>query len=225
MIVVGVLVVGVLVVVAVLSLSGGEAGPLGGIVGDDTPPAPAFEFETGKPKPVSTGEATHAEAMAAAAPAAKAVVRQLDALYTAAYLEPANWMDGDYDDVLSFFAGGAKQEAETEIGVLTAGPEAGQAFEAIAPQPSELKVQVLLDPGGAPYAVEGSVRFFARGTGSDAPVLLASNGQFILEKRDGRWLVVSFSVRRHDEEEAPEPSASATSGTSDSAAPSGTGAS
>lgn len=216
----GVLVAAALVVVVLLSLSGGEAGPLGGIVSNDTPPAPAFAFETGKPKAVATGEQTRAEAMTAATPAAKAIDGQLDALYTAAFLEPANWMDGDYDDVLSFFAGGAKQEAETAIDVLTAGPEAGQAFDVIAPQPSELKVQVLLNPDGAPHAAEGSVRFFARGTGSGGSVLLASNGQFILEKREGEWLVVSFSVRRHDEKEAPEPSASATAGASGSSEPS-----
>ena len=211
----GVIVVAALVVVVLLSLSGGEAGPLGGIVGDDTPPAPAFAFETGKPKAVATAASTKAEA--AAAPAAKAVVQQLDALYTAAFLEPANWMDGDYDDVLSFFAGGARAEAESEIDVLTAGPEAGEAFDTIAPQPSKLKVQVLLDPGGAPHPAEGRGRVFARGTGAGGPVLLASNGQFILEKRDGRWLVVSFSVRRHDETEEPKPNASATSGASGSA--------
>ena len=216
----GVVVVVALVVVVVLSLSGGDAG-LGGIVGEETPPTPEFAFVSDKPKAVTTAaDADLKEAQAAATPAAKAVTRQLDDLYTAAFLDPGNWMEGSYDDVLAFFTDGALEEAETEIDVLTAGPEAGQAFEAIAPMPSELKVHVLLNPEGIPNAVEGSVRFFARGTGSGDPVLLASKGQFILERRDGEWLVVSFSVQRSDEVEAPAPSASATSGATGDAEPS-----
>lgn len=212
----GVLVAAVLVVVVVLSLSGGEAGPLGGIVGDDTPPTPEFAFESGKPKAVTTAaESDHKKAIAAATPAATAVTQRLDDLYTAAFLDPGNWMEGSYDEVLAFFADGAREEAETEIDVLTAGPEAGAAFEAIAPLPSDLKVHVLLDPEGTPNAVEGSVRFFARGTGSGESVKLTSKGQFILEKRDGEWLVVSFSVQRSDEVETDASATPAASGTAE----------
>ena len=210
--------VAALVVVAVFSLSGGEAGPLSKLVGDDTPETPEFAFDASKPKSVETAaKPDHKLAVEAAQGPAKAVTKQLDDLYTAAFLDPGNWMDDEYDDVLSFFVGDARDAAEKQLDVLTAGPAAGDAFETIKPMPSTLKLQVLLDPAGAPHAVEGSVRFVARGTGADAQVMLVSKGQFILQKDDGEWLVVSFSVQRTDEKREVEtdPSPSGTSGSTE----------
>ena len=109
---------------------------------------------------------------------------------------------------------------KTQLDVLTAGTEAGEAFESITPRPSTLKVHVLLDPSRVPHAVEGSARFVARGTGADGQVELVSKGQFVFEKIDGEWLVVSFSVQRSDEEREPKPSASGSPGASGSAEPS-----
>ena len=128
-------------------------------------------------------------------------------------------MDGEYDDVLAFFAGDARDTAEKQLDVLTAGPAASDAFETIKPMPSTLKLQVMLDPAGAPHAVEGSARFVARGRGTDTQVMLISKGQFILQKHDGEWLVVSFSVQRNDEEREIKPEASSSSGPVGSAEP------
>jgi hypothetical protein len=218
---VGAIVVTAIVVVAVLSLSGGEAGPLADLVGDDAPETPEFAFDAAKPKPVETrAEPNHKRAVAAAQAPAKAAIDRLDELYTAAFLDPGNWMDGEYDDVLAFFAGDARDAAEKQIDVLTAGPAAGDAFESIRPMPSTLKLQVLLDPAGVPRAVEGSVRFVARGAGADTLVMLVSKGQFILQKDDGEWVVVSFSVQRHDEKREVRPDATSSPGASGGAEPS-----
>jgi hypothetical protein len=217
---VGALVVVALVGVVIFSLSSGGAGPLGDIVGDDTPETPEFAFETGKLKPVETAtEPDHKAAVAAAGAPAEAVTRRLDDLYTAAFLDPGNWMDGSYDDVLDFFARGAGDAAEEQLDVLTAGPDAGDAFDTIEPMPSTLKLHVLLDPEGVPRAVEGSARFVARAAGTAGQVRLVSKGQFVLEKADGEWLVVSFSVQRSDEEREPKPGSSSP-GASESAEPS-----
>ena len=216
----GALVVAVLVAVVVLSLSGGD-GPLGVIVGNDTPETPEFAFDATKPKPVETAtKPDHQKAVAAAQAPAEAVTQQLDDLYTAAFLDPGNWMDGAYDDVLGLFADGARDAAEAQLDVLTAGPEAAEAFETIRPMPSTLKVHVLFDPEGVAQSVEGSVRFVARGTGAEGQVMLVSKGQFILEKSDGDWLVVSFSVQRSDEEREPKPTASTTPSDDESSSPS-----
>jgi len=191
----------VLVSVAAVSLSGSDAGPLDIITGDDTPATPEFAFHVGKVKAVETAtKPNHQQAVDSAQGPAEAVTEQLDRLYTAAFLDPGNWAEGSYDDVLAFFAGGARDAAEKQLDVLTAGPAAGDAFEAIAPKPSSLKIQVLLDPDGVPRSAEGSARFRARGTGATGQVSLVSTGEFILEKVDGEWLVVSFSVRRSDDE-------------------------
>ena len=69
----GIFVVALLVAVGVLSLSGGEAGPLGGIVGSDTPATPEFAFDPAKPKAVETSaDPNHKAAAKAAEPAAAA---------------------------------------------------------------------------------------------------------------------------------------------------------
>jgi hypothetical protein len=116
------------------------------------------------------------------------------------------------------FSRGARDEAERRAEVLTAGPEAADAFETIEPLPSDLELQVLLDADGVPRAVVGTVRFSARGTGADAVVMLRSDGRFIFGKSNGDWTVVSFSVSRSDKEKELPPSASPSS--EPSAAPS-----
>ena len=221
----GALVVAVLVAVVVLSLSGGD-GPLGVIVGNDTPETPEFAFDATKPKPVETAtKPDHQQAVAAAKAPAEAVTQQLDDLYTAAFLDPGNWMDGAYDDVLGLFADGARDAAEAQLDVLTAGPEAAEAFETIRPMPSTLKIHVLFDEAGVAQSVEGSARFVGMGTGTSGQVMLVSKGQFIFEKSDGEWLVVSFSVRRNDEERQPKPDASSSPSTDESVEPSEAGSS
>jgi hypothetical protein len=222
--IVGALVVAALLAVVILSLSGGD-GPLGVIVGNDTPEPPAFDFDVATPKPVETAtNPDHQQAVAASEAPAEAVTERMDALYTAAFLDPANWMEGSYDGVLELFTGGARDAAEKQLDVLTAGPDAGEAFETIRPMPSTLKLHVLFDPAGVARSVEGSARFVARGTGADGQVLLISKGQFIFEKADGEWLVVSFSVQRSDDERAPKPGTSS-SPSGGSAEPSGAEAS
>lgn len=217
----GALVVAALVAVAVFSASGGDDGPLGAIVGEDAPKTPAFDFAATEPKAVETAtKPDHQQAVAAARAPAEAVTQKLHDLYTAAFLDPGNWMDGSYDDVLGVFVRGARDAAEKQLDVLTAGPVAGESFERIRPMPSTLKVQVLFDPEGVAQSVEGSVRFVARGTGADRQVLLVSRGQFIFEKSDGDWLVVSFSVQRSDEERDPKPSGSSPPSSGGSASPS-----
>jgi len=75
---------------------------------------------------------------------------------------------------------------------------------------------VLMAPEGAPHAVQSTARFVARGVGDGGKVSLVSRGQFIFEKDDGEWRVVSFSVQRNDEAIEAEP------GASTSTSPSGT---
>jgi hypothetical protein len=210
LVVVGAIVVAAIAVAAVVVLAGGDTS-LGGIVGPDEPETPEFAFERSKLTAVETAaKPNHKQAVISAREPAEAVTDQLDALYIAAFLDPANWLEGDYDDVLGFFTGGARDEAERRLDVLTAGPGAADAFDAIQPVVGGLRLHVLLDPGGVPRAVEGTARFIARGRGADGDVMMVSKGEFIFEKDDGEWLVMSFSVQRDDEAREPKPSASAT---------------
>jgi hypothetical protein len=79
-----------------------------------------------------------------------------------------------------------------------------------------VRIKVLIDPKGLPYSAVGVVKFEAKGTGAAVSHVFVSKGQYILQKIDGEWTVVSFSVGREDKEKATpsgsgSPSASAES--------------
>lgn len=189
---------------AVVLADGSDGGILSG---NDLPPAPTFAFEVSKPTVDTTAqidpEATvnEAKAHAAAAPAAEQVATELHDLYVAAFLEPANWTEADYESVNDFFAPSAQDAATKQANVLTAG-EGVTELDSIVPQQSTLKLQVLLDPLGKPAAVAGVVNFQAKGTGGGSVYMFKSKGQYVFRKVDGEWKVVSFSVRRADTEKA-----------------------
>lgn len=187
-------------------LAGGDIGILPG--GGDAPPAPKFAFRVTKPTVVTTAqinpEATvnEARAKAAAKPAADQVAATLHDLYVAAFLEPANWTEANYESLDAFFAGPARAAATEQAKVLTAG-DGVTGLDSILPLGSTLKMRVLLDPSGKPASVAGVVNFQAKGTGGGSVYLFQSKGQYLFRKVEGEWKVVSFSVRRADTERAP----------------------
>ena len=204
---------GILVLIAVgvllFVLTGGSDGPLGQAVGGGAPDTPAFEFKLSKPKVVVTAaDAKPKEVQAAAATAAKGATEALDTFYTEAFLDPANWQDGQYDDAFGAFTPRAAALAERQLDAMTAGSGAGEALTSIVPLPSTLKVRVLIDPKGLAYSTVGVVTFRAKGTGDAGIHMFVSKGQYILQKVDGEWTVVSFSVGRDDAEKAPTGSTS-----------------
>jgi hypothetical protein len=207
---------GILVLVAVgvllFVLTGGSNGPLGQAVGADAPETPAFDFKVSKPKVVVTAaDAKPKEAQAAAASAAKGTTAALDTFYTAAFLDPGNWRDGEYDEAFQGFTPRAGALAQKQLEAMTAGTASADSFDTITPLASMLKVKVLIDPKGLPYSAVGVVKFQARGTGSAGAHIFVSKGQYILQKIDGNWTVVSFSVNRDDKEKAPPSGSSSTS--------------
>ena len=220
-----------IVVALIFAFSGGSDGPLG-VVGGDTPETPEFAFKVSKPVVITTEpnpnpeapqptasqvQAATKKATAAALPAAKAAVDTLDNYYTAAFLDPANWQDAAYDEVFVAFSNQARAEAESELEIMTAGSEAGFDFDTIVPLPSTVRTKVLLDPKGLPASVVGMANFEANGDGGGGKTAIRSKGQFVLQKVDGEWMIVSFSVSRSDKEKGASPSGS--SGSADPSAP------
>jgi hypothetical protein len=204
-------------VAAIFVFSGGGDGPLGLPLGDDTPDTPEFAFKIQKGPVITTAEgADQKKAVASAAPASKAVTEVLDTLYTEAFLDPANWHDGAYDDALELFSKDARTEAEQQLELLTAGTEVS-GLEEIRPMPSTLKTEVLVDPKNVPASVIGVVKFQASGIDGADRFVFSSRGQYVLEKVDGGWTIVSFSVSRADKERAAG-SSSATTGSPEASA-------
>lgn len=198
------------ILVFLLKGGGGNKGPF-----THDPQTPPFAFQTAKVLTVPTNAKADAATLKtkAKAPAAE-VTKVMDALYIGAFLDPSNWRDGSYDDVWTFFEPGAGTEAQAQVETVTAGTGAGAAFDMILPTGSStLKAKVLFDPKDEPYSVVAIVKFKATGSGKDGQdLLILSKGQYVFQKIDGSWKVVSFKVLRNDEQQAaPSPSASGSS--------------
>ncbi len=206
---------GVVVVVAVilvfLSKGGGAAqGPF-----HHDPQTPPFAFEASKVLVVPTTATAETEKLKTKAkPPADDIRKVMDALYIDAFLDPSNWQNGSYDDVWAMFDTGSGTEAQAQANTLTAGSGAGDAFDTILPTgTSTLKTKVLFDPKSEPYSVVAIVKFKATGAGKDGQDLqMLSTGQYVFQKVDGSWKVVSFRVVRKDKQQAaPSPSPSGSS--------------
>jgi hypothetical protein len=206
---------GVLVVAAVVLgfvlLGGADSLPI--IGGSPPPPTPEFAFTMTKVTPVATGsESTHKDLETKAKEAAGQVTDQMNTLYIGAFLDPGNWLDGSYDSVWELFDQGASTEAQSQVETLTAGTSAGDTFGQILPDAVKLKAKVLFDLKDQPYSVVAITRFEAVGSGKDGrdDVRMTSKGQYVFQRVDGDWRVVSFKVLRDNEVHAPTPSPSAT---------------
>jgi hypothetical protein len=197
------------VVIAVLLLGGGDSLP--GIIGPDPLQTPEFAFETAKVIAVPTRpDAKDGELDSKATPVAAEVEDTMDALYIGAFLDPANWQEGAYDDVWELFESGAGDEAQAQVDTLTAGTGAGDAFDEIQPTLGTLQMKVLFDQKDRAFSTVAIVRFGARGKSKDGPdVRISSEGQFVFQQVDGAWKVVSFRVLRDDRLVEASPSASA----------------
>lgn len=136
----------------------------------------------------------HRRASVAAATEAEDVLTDL---YTEGFLDPANRAQGSYADAFAGFARGARDQAETHPGPLTAGPGAGDRYERIEPKSGRIATRILLDRQGAPVLLVSVVRFTAVATGSDE-VVLRSVGQYFFERVGRAWRIVSFDVTRND---------------------------
>lgn len=165
------------------------------------PELPPFRFDVGGREMVETvrGRLSERERRVVNE-AANRVRSAVTDLYVGAFLDPAHWAAGTYDDVFDVFAGVARPEAQRRAGILTPGGDAGDRFDRIEPVKGRLSLRILLDRGSKPALVASKVRFVARGVGAD-PLTMQSEGTFLFRRIDGAWRIVSFDVVRRDREE------------------------
>jgi len=194
-----------LVVFLVLRDGGGGTGILDGE--DDT--IPAFDFQVVKTVPISVTAADAKRLAGIAEAVAGPVTDTMTLLYTEAFLDPANWRDGSYEEVWPLFDGGSQAAAQQEGDTLTLGTTAGDRFEKVDLPKGKLTVKVLLDEADEPATAVAIVTFQAVATGSDGTdTLIVSTGQYFLIETSEGWLVYSFSVSRDDQTNVSEPSPS-----------------
>jgi hypothetical protein len=213
-------------VVVVLALGGGDAVddllPGGG---DDGPSmeTPPFDFRLSRTTDVvATADDVEIETLRPTADAVREdVVPVLDELYTNAYLDPTNWREGDYEEILDLFTEGAAASVAENLETLTLGASAGDLYDTVSPTKGSLRFSVLFDPEGGVDTIVVRVRFYALGERTDGTfVSIVSAGQVFLRDVDG-WTITAFDLRRADREtEAPTPSPSASASASASGSPS-----
>lgn len=208
-----------------LRAAGDGSGPLAGIIGghekkepDDT--VPDFDFKVKSTEPIPTEAKANAGALKeAAGEGAEDVQAALTGLFREAFLDPANWREGDYDDVWALFDDSIASQAEKDQETLTLGADAGDRFKSVAPRSGVLKIDVLLDADGVPAAAVAKVKFSAKAKGKKAPIVMVdSRGQFFLHPGEGGWTVYAYSLDRNDskkqrkagQDEKPESGPSAT---------------
>lgn len=190
---------------------GGPAQDLGGIIGGDEP-VPAFDFELRKASALEVTPEHHTKLDAAADDVAIEVNEHIDLLYTAAFLDPNHWKDGDYEEVWTLFSDRAAAAAQEQADVLTLGAAAGETFQTVEPDTGKLTVKVLFDAEGQPNSAVAVVQFraIATATGGASATAIVSEGQYFLQDLGDGWRIVSFDVDRADREASvPTPSGSA----------------
>jgi hypothetical protein len=200
----------VLGVVLFVVFTGG--GGDGGLLGEDNT-IPAFDFRLTRAVPVLVTHQDPAKFEAVAQDVGAQVGETMTTLYTEAFLDPANWRDGAYDEVWPLFEEGTQAAAQEEETTLTLGPTAGDQFAKVEQPLGTLNVRVLLDRTNQPTTAVAIVKFKALASAKDGTtVAVVSTGQYFLRSASDEWLVYAFSASRDDHEviPSPGPTASAT---------------
>lgn len=195
--------------IAFLALRGNQPG---GIFGGEKEKIPKLELTTTKAVAVSTTTTPSKKLKAPASAVAKEVTDAMNALYTAAFLDPGNWRDDSYDNVWAMFDQGARTTAQQEVEVLTLGSKAGGTYDSVGEPMGKVEVKVLMSKDDRPATAVAMVDFTATATGKDrTQTQIVSKGQYFLEEVSGTWTIYSYSVRRKDHTVVPTPGPSGSS--------------
>lgn len=198
------------VAVGAFLLLGGAKAVKDILPGDEGPDMTAgeLEFRVTKSTAIATVPEVESKTLAAAAKkAAGETTKVLDKFYTEAFLDPANWREGTYDNVWTLFDGAASEAAQRDVEALTLGAAAGDAYEVVEPAKSTLEFKVLLDEKNQPNTVVATVQFQAKAHSSDGTTtIVVSTGEVMLIKTGAGWRIISYDIARNDELKQPEPS-------------------
>jgi len=201
-------------IVLFLLFRGGDGG---GFIGGPDNTIPPFDFRLAKVAPILVTDHKPTKFEAAARDVAAQVSDTMTTLYTEAFLDPANWRGGSYDEVWPLFEDGSQAAAQQDGATLTLGSSAGARFDTVDQPLGTLSVKVLLDRANQPVTAVAIVKFKAlAGSKDGTTTAVVSTGQYFLRSVSDGWLVYAFSVSRADHEVVPSPgpSASATAGAS-----------
>jgi hypothetical protein len=161
-----------------------------GLLGEDQD-APGFQFELRKVETVALDGVPSDDVLNGVAEELQAT---LDAMYSAGFVDPDQWQDGEFPAVLEAFADEAAKGARKDLADLTLG-EAAQELESVAPGPSRLDVKFLLTPDQQPFAAVATTTFRAEGVLEQGGILsVVHEGRYLMQRIEGEWLIVGYEV-------------------------------
>jgi hypothetical protein len=196
-----------LVVIGVLGFVLFRGGGPASIIGGPDNTIPKFAFTRGKTSAVAVKDQKNNSVPASAKTAAAGVTTAMTTLYTEAFLDPANWRNGSYDEVWPVFVENALGPAQQDASTLTVGGGGG-TFDTITQPKGRLNVKVLLNDKDQVATAVAIVKFSAVGTRKDGKLtVFHSTGQYFLRPGGDGWQVYSFDVKRDDQVKEPKPSA------------------
>ena len=166
-----------------------------------TPPpeVPAFSFKVAKADVVPTNDTSAKKLSNQAQATAKSVGETLSDMYRWAYLAPANWQSGSYDQVWNYYDSHSVSDAKSNVDTLTLGSQAGDTFSSVEPGSGNVQVQVLMDDHNKPTSALATVKFSAKAAGKDgSTTVVNSTGDYFLRPAGSKWVIYSFKVSRKD---------------------------
>lgn len=126
-------------------------------------------------------------------PSAEGIRQTLAEMYTAGFVDPAQWKAG-YRAVLDAFAPRARGQARGDLNQLTLGGAAARSLTSMLPVHARIVIEVL--PGDkVPAAALANMQFegIASGDGFEVPV--HHEGDYVLKPFGDRWLITGYDVK------------------------------
>jgi hypothetical protein len=96
--------------------------------------------------------------------------------------------------VLDAFAPGSRKRAREDLNQLTLGGSA-RSLISVTPTDARIVVRFLPDRKRRPVAAVADMRFNAIGSGDGFEVPIRHEGDYLMRRLDGRWLIVGYEVR------------------------------
>lgn len=127
-------------------------------------------------------------------------VRQvLEALHRDAFLDPRNWRQARYEEVLNHFVGRARRAARKDLATLTLGRGADELLETVGRPKGIMRSRVLVGAGGRALTAAVTTRFSAKAQRTAGGLRVVSGrAHWFLRPSPRGWLVFAYDMRRLD---------------------------
>lgn len=126
-------------------------------------------------------------------PSAERIRQTLAEMYTAGFVDPAQWRAGSRT-VLDAFAPRIRGRARGDLNQLSLGGSA-RALTSMLPVHARVVIELLPDDRGRPAAALANMRFEGVASGDGFEVPVRHEGQYVLKPFGERWLITGYEVK------------------------------